>query len=327
MHPVREAYVTGGGFDALAAFDSLAIDLVACRAALKGAILGQDKAVEEALTAIVAGGHLLVSGPPGTAKSRLADAVAQVLGLSLGRVRCSAETTASAVFAAPLSELEARRSQPDYGPAYRQVAVFEDLDRAPTGVVAALAERFDAPEARPRPLPRPWHALATVGSDLRSLETWNESWQDRFLLRIETAAPDRENERVVLLAGETPLQTPPRLDVERLLLAQRLAVELPVGERVVQLILELVRRCRPDEPASPPIVRGAVLRGPGPRAGQALMRLARARALLHGRPAPTEDDVRAFAAPALRHRLLVYPASANERLAPDQVIEAVLADL
>lgn len=331
MHPAREAQgaevASDARFDALAAFELLAADLVACRRELKGAILGQDAAVEQALTAAVAGGHALVSGPPGTAKSRLADAVAVVLGLRQGRVRASAATTPAEAFEAPVSELEARRSRPDWGQAYRELVVFEDLDRAAPALVAALIERMDAPHLSARPLPRPWQVLATVGGDLRPLEAWNESWLDRFLLRIDTAAPDRESERAVLLVGERPPEVRQRLDVERLLLAQRLAVELPVGERVVQLILDLVRRCRPDEPSAPPVVRGAVLRGPGPRAGQALMRLARARALLDGRPSPSEADVRALAAPALRHRLLVYPAAAKDRITPDEVVRAVLATL
>jgi MoxR-like ATPase len=331
MHPAREAQgaevASETRFDALAAFELLSADLVACRRELKGAVLGQDAAVEQALAAAVAGGHALVSGPPGTAKSRLADAVAAVLGLRQGRVRASAATAPAEVFEAPVSELEARRSRPDLGPAYRDLAVFEDLDRAPLALVAALIERMDEPDRGPRPLPRPWQVLATVGGDLRLLDAWNESWLDRFLLRIDTAAPDRESERAVLLIGERPLEIRPRLDLERLRLAQRLAVELPVGERVVQLILDLVRRCRPDEPSAPPMVRGAVLRGPGPRAGQALMRLARARALLDGRPSPSEADVRALAAPALRHRLLVYPAAGRERLTADEVVAAVLGTL
>lgn len=327
MHPAREAHAVEGGFDALSAFERLADDLVACRLALKGAILGQDAAVEQALIAAIAGGPVLVAGPPGTAKSRLADALSQVLGLTQGRVATSAATTPEGVFEAPLSELEARRSRPDYGPAFRQLAVFEDLDRAPAATVAALIERLDAPRGAARPLLRPWLVLATLGADARAFETWNESWPDRFLLRIETAAPDRESERALLLGLDEVAAVPRRLDPERLLLAQRLAVELPVGERVVQLILDLVRRCRPDEASAPALVKGSVLRGPGPRSGQALMRLCRARALLHGRPAPTEEDVRALAAPALRHRVLVYPVAGRDRVTPDDAVRAALDSL
>src|SRR5262249_24319808 len=124
---------------------------------------------------------------------------------------------------------------------------------------------------------------------------------DRFMAQIDLGWPDRSGERRMLLetAHDAALQVEPALTAQELIEAQRVAVELPVGEKVVEPILELVRRARPEDPSAPALVREAVARGPGPRAGQALMRLARAKALVDGRASPSQADVRALALPVL----------------------------
>lgn len=332
MQPAREVVPSARPEDVVAEFERLTAGLAAARRALRGVVFGQDAAVEQALTAVVAGGHVILSGAPGVAKSRLADALGAVLGVSVGRAQLTAATTPDGLFAPPLSDLEARRLRPDGGPAARTLLIAEDLDRASPAMVAAVIEAMDggapiAGGARWTP-PSPWHLVGSAGADLRGLEAWSESWIDRFLIRIDMGFPPRADERLVLIEGGrgAPVLNP-ALDADRLLRAQRLAVELPVGEDVVQTILELVRRCRPEEPAAPAMVRGVVLRGPGPRAGQALMRLVRARALVDGRPSPSRADVEAMAAPALRHRLAPYPAPEKDRVSADRIVAEVLAGL
>ena len=173
-------------------------------------------------------------------------------------------------------------------------------------------------------LAKPFHLFATGGRD--GLAGFDEAEIDRFLLQIDLGAPDRDGERRMLIETAFGVQAPPSavMDAASLLAAQRVAVELPVGERVVEAMLDLVRRARPDDPSAPPIVRSEVARGPGPRAGQALMRLARATALIDGRPSPSAADVRAVAPAVLGPRLQMVDrhGRAGDRAA---VLDALVA--
>ena len=147
-------------------------------------------------------------------------------------------------------------------------------------------------------------------------------------MQIDLGWPDRDGERRMLLetAGEAPLQVAPVLGAQALIEAQRMAVELPVGEKVVETILEIVRRARPDDPSAPSLVKDAVTRGPGPRAGQALMRLARAHALVDGRPSPSQADVVSLALPTLKPRLRLASAGRHGPTA-ETVVEAIVRSL
>ncbi|MBS0295567.1 MAG: MoxR family ATPase [Proteobacteria bacterium] len=327
MEPAREASSEASG-DVVADFQRAAEGLGRVRSALSGAIYGQDAAVELALAAVVAGGWAMIVGAPGSAKTRLAEVLGQALGLDAGRVAFTPDLELDEIVeeAAPRKSWDAsgvRRSRP--GPLFRQLLLADDLDRAAPKVRSALLEAAHDGAVRGfdgvRPLPRPFYLLATSTQD--GVASFDETEADRFLLRIDMAAPDRSGERRLLVetAGRANAERiPAQIDPELLVLAQRLAVELPVGEKVVEAILDLVRRARPDDPSAPAIVKQAVARGPGPRAGQALMRLARARALIDGRPSPSIADVRALAAAVLKPRLVMARGGSAD-------IEAVLTEL
>jgi len=316
MQPAREA---SSSDDIVAAFERASAALGAVRRALRGAVFGQDEAVELVLTGVVAGGHALIAGAPGLAKTRLATAAARAFGLSSGAVQFTPDLEAADLTGrdAPVG-VEARRFRTEPGPIFTNLLVAEDLDRASPRLQTFLFEAMEGGEVSGpdgvRRLPLPFHVLATR-SGAADAVALTDSLLDRFLLQVGVGYPGPDDERRLLLdAGRRQPEIAPVSDLKTLLAAQRLAVELPVGESVVTAILELVRRARPDDPAAPAIVREAVARGPGPRAGQSLMRLARARALLDGRASPSLADVRALALPVLGHRLRLRDGAAAEEV-------------
>jgi MoxR-like ATPase len=179
-----------------------------------------------------------------------------------------------------------------------------------------------------RALPRPFHVLATQNPiEQEGTYPLPEAQLDRFLVRIDVAYPDRETERGILLATTGTDQAEARavFSPEALIAAQSVVRRMPVGDTVVELILDLVRACRPEAAEAPEIVRRTVAWGPGPRAAQALMLTTRARALLDGRLAPSPDDVIALARPVLSHRMALSYGARAEGAVLEQVIDAVVA--
>ncbi|MEL6236495.1 MAG: MoxR family ATPase, partial [Pseudomonadota bacterium] len=177
-----------------------------------------------------------------------------------------------------------------------------------------------------RDLPPPFHVLATQNPvEQEGTYPLPEAQLDRFLLQIDIDYPDRGAEREILLAttGAEEAQAEQVLDAANLMAAQRLVRRLPVGEQVVEAILDLVRAARPGTPDASERVTRSVSWGPGPRAAQALMLAVRARALIDGRLAPSLDDVIALAEPALKHRMALGFAARAE----GQTLEAVIAEL
>jgi len=179
-----------------------------------------------------------------------------------------------------------------------------------------------------RPLPAPFHVLATQNPiEQEGTYPLPEAQLDRFLVKIDVPYPDRATERDILIATTGTLETKARavFTPEELIAAQQIVRQMPVGESVVEMILDLVRSCRPAEPGAPDVVKRAVAWGPGPRAAQALMLTARARALLDGRLAPSVEDIAALARPVLGHRMALSFAARAEGLVLEQVIDEVTA--
>jgi MoxR-like ATPase len=329
MGPAREA-----SNDVVAAFERSSEALGRARSALRGVIFGQDEAIELALAALVAGGHAMVVGGPGSAKTTLVQALGRALGLNVGRVQFTPDLELSDLVGAEDEDRRVnawgeRRRQPS-GPIFRQLLLADDLDRAAprvrTAVLEAMHEGSVPVKGASQPLPRPFHLLAT--RTLTGDAGLNETEIDRFLLQIDMGPPDRSGEKRLLIetAGRDAGSVHAAMDAEALIEAQRVAVELPVGEKVVETILEVVRRARPDDPSAPALVKTAVARGPGPRAGQALMRLARAKALVEGRVTPSAADVKALALPVLKPRLTLHDAL-GRRAEAEAVVAALLQGL
>jgi MoxR-like ATPase len=327
MEPAREASNA-----MIAAFEQAADALARARSALRGVVFGQDRAVELALAAAVAGGWATVAGGPGSGRTRLVQALGRVLGLKTGRILFDPQLELDTLVETPEGPRsvgpDGRRRAAE-APLFSQLVLADDFDRASPRLRTALMEAAHDGSlmvgGQRVALPRPFLLFATGGRD--GLIGLDETEADRFLLQIDMGAPDRDGERRMLIETASR-EIPPSavMDVPALLAAQRVAVELPVGERVVEAMLDIVRRARPDDPSAPTIVKSDVARGPGPRAGQALMRLARAAALADGRAAPSVADVRTLAPAVLAPRLQMAERH-GKRLDPAPVIEALVEGL
>ena len=218
------------------------------------------------------------------------------------------------------------------GPVFCQLLMADEINRASPRTQSALLQAMQEGRVsiagQYHPLPQPFHVLATQ-NPLEQEGTYPlpEAQLDRFLLQIDVDYPDRDAERLMLIATTGLGEQPPRpaMTASELQAAQRLVRQIPVGDSVVDAILALVRSGRPDEAAEGP--RRFVAWGPGPRASQALMLACRARALIDGRYAPSVDDVLALAPPVLRHRMAVSFAGRAEGVAVAQVIEQMTMPL
>ncbi|TLG71570.1 MoxR family ATPase [Methylocystis sp. B8] len=302
------------------------------RAAIGAVIFGQDEVVEQALVTILAGGHGLLVGVPGLAKTKLVETLGRVLGLAEQRVQFTPDLLPADILGSEVLEEAADRSRSFRfikGPIFTQLLMADEINRASprtqSALLQAMQEHHVSVAGKRHDLPRPFHVLATQ-NPLEQEGTYPlpEAQLDRFLMQIDVHYPDRASERRVLLetTGETMAQASQAIDAEELMATQRLVRRLPIGEKVVDAILDLVRAARPDEGDAG--VAPHVAWGPGPRAAQALMLATRARALVTGRLAPSIDDVAKLAAPVLRHRMALNFAARREMTVSD-VIETLVA--
>jgi MoxR-like ATPase len=215
------------------------------------------------------------------------------------------------------------------GPVFCQLLMADEINRASprtqSALLQAMQERHVTIAGQRYDLPRPFHVLATQ-NPLEQEGTYPlpEAQLDRFLLQIDVGYPDREAEQKMLMATTVGDEKLPQrvIDPDVMMTAQALVRRLPVGEKVVQAILGLVRSGRPDDNASE-TVRNFVAWGPSPRASQAFMLAIRARALLEGRFAPSVEDVVALAHPILRHRMALNFSARAEGATLHQVIDGL----
>jgi MoxR-like ATPase len=320
--------------DLVAEVEALGRSLNLVRDRVGEIIFGQREVVEQALITLLCGGHALLIGVPGLAKTRLVETLGTILGLDEKRIQCTPDLMPADILGSEvLEESESGRRSFRFipGPVFCQLLMADEINRASPRTQSALLQAMQEGRVsiagQYHPLPRPFHVLATQ-NPLEQEGTYPlpEAQLDRFLLQIDVDYPDREAERDMLLAttGVAEDRARPAMNVEELIAAQRLVRRIPVGESVVEAILALVRSGRPAAAADNGISR-FVSWGPGPRASQALMLACRARALIDGRYSPSIDDVLALAPPVLRHRMAVSFAGRAEGITVARVIEQISA--
>ena len=299
--------------------------VAAARAAIGQVIFGQDAIVEEALVTLLSGGHALLVGVPGLAKTKLVETLGIVLGLDSRRVQFTpdlmpADILGSEVLEESADHRRAFRFVP--GPVFAQLLMADEINRASprtqSALLQAMQEHHVTVAGARHDLPRPFHVLATQ-NPLEQEGTYPlpEAQLDRFLMQIDVGYPSRDAERRILIetTGDVQAQAKPAMAAEDLMGIQRLVRRLPVGESIVEAILDLVRSARPGE-GDAAITKHSTW-GPGPRAAQALMLTSRARALVDGRLAPSLDDLIALAGPVLKHRMaLTFAARAEGESIP-----------
>ena len=297
-------------------------------------IFGQQDVVDQTVVTVLAGGHALLIGVPGLAKTRLVETLGIVLGLDDRRIQCTPDLMPADILGSEVLEedAEGRRSfRFIQGPVFAQLLMADEINRASprtqSALLQAMQEHTVSVGGHTHRLPLPFHVLATQ-NPLEQEGTYPlpEAQLDRFLLQVSVGYPDLAAERTMLLAttGSEDVQPEQVLSAEELIRAQKLLRRIPVGESVVEAILAIVRSGRPDDSAIDS-VRRHVAWGPGPRASQALMLAIRARAVLDGRLAPSIDDVLALAHPVLRHRMALNFAARAEGVTLDTVIDQLCA--
>jgi MoxR-like ATPase len=286
--------------------------------------------VEQALVTILSGGHALLLGVPGLAKTKLVDTMGTVLGLDARRIQFTPDLMPSDILGTEVLE-ESQTGKRSFrfisGPVFAQLLMADEINRASprtqSALLQAMQEQHVTVAGTRHDLPRPFHVLATQ-NPLEQEGTYPlpEAQLDRFLMEIDVGYPDREAERRILFetTGSEETRPKPAMTAEDLMAAQRLVRRLPVGDSVVEAILALVRSARPGPDGGDAKL---IAWGPSPRASQALMLAVRARALLDARLAPSVDDVVELAEPVLKHRMaLTFTARAE-----GETIEGVIGRL
>ena len=297
----------------------------AAKDAIASVIFGQDRVIENTLVTILSGGHALLIGVPGLAKTKLVETLGITLGLDAKRVQFTPDLMPSDILGAEvLDESNAGKRSFRFisGPIFAQLLMADEINRASprtqSALLQAMQEQHITVAGARHDLPKPFHVLATQ-NPLEQEGTYPlpEAQLDRFLMEIDVDYPDREAERRILFdtTGAESAKAKAAMTTDDLMAAQRLVRRLPVGESVVEAILGLVRSARPGPEGGE--TAKSIAWGPGPRASQALMLAVRARALLDGRYAPSVDDVLELAEPILKHRMaLTFAARADGETIP-----------
>ncbi|MFC5737650.1 AAA family ATPase [Sinirhodobacter huangdaonensis] len=323
--------------DLVSEIERLGARLGAARASVNRRFIGQERVVELVLAAMLSGGHALLVGLPGLGKTMLVDTLATVMGLNPGRIQFTPDLMPADILGSEVLETAPDGSRAFRfleGPVFCQLLMADEINRASPRTQSALLQAMQEREVTVagvhRPLGPPFHVLATQNPiEQEGTYPLPEAQLDRFLVQVDVEYPTRDTEREILLAttGATEAEAIRVFSAAELIAAQALVRRMPVGESVVEAILDLVRACRPGEPEALPVVREALAWGPGPRAAQALMLTVRARALLNGRLAPSVEDVVALARPVLSHRMALGFAARARGETLSQVIARVAAEV
>ncbi|MEL6643122.1 MAG: MoxR family ATPase [Pseudomonadota bacterium] len=308
--------------DLVAEIEALGAKLAEAKSSITRRFIGQERVVDLVLSSILCGGHGLLIGLPGLGKTRLVDTLSTVLGLDGARVQFTPDLMPADILGSEVLETGADGSRAFKfieGPIFCQLLMADEINRASprtqSALLQAMQEKSVTIAGQPHALPAPFHVLATQNPiEQEGTYPLPEAQLDRFLVQIDVPYPDRDTERDILIAttGVSEDEATRVFEPADLIAAQALVRRMPVGEAVMELILDLVRACRPDDAAAPDAVKQNVGWGPGPRAAQSLMLTVRARALLDGRLAPSAEDVASMAAPVLSHRMaLTFAARAR----------------
>ncbi|SIQ21696.1 MoxR-like ATPase [Rhizobium sp. RU35A] len=316
----------------VAAAERALADIASIRAEVSKVIFGQEHVVENTLIAVLSGGHALLVGVPGLAKTKLVSTLGTVLGLDASRIQFTPDLMPSDILGTEVMDQDetGRRSfRFVKGPVFAQLLMADEINRASPRTQSALLQsmqEYHITVAGQRyDLPAPFHVLATQ-NPLEQEGTYPlpEAQLDRFLLQVDVLYPELEAERRILLetTGLSEAKASGVIDAARLQDIQALIRQMPVSDTVVDAILALVRSARPGQGNT--MTDRHVAWGPGPRAGQALMLCARARALYEGRLAPSLDDVHALAEPVLQHRMALTFSARAEGMTVRDVIAGLV---
>ena len=304
------------------------------RAQVGNRIVGQRDAIDEILMALLAGGHALLVGVPGLAKTLMVRSVADAMHLDFRRVQFTPDLVPSDITGTEIMEEDkagGRAFRFVRGPIFTNIVLADEINRAPPRTQAALLEAMQehsvTAAGETMKLPHPFFVLATQNPiEQEGTYPLPEAQLDRFLFDIRVGYPN-ENDEIAILRATTGADVPTVsrvVDAEGVIQLQKLTRDLPAAEPALKYAASLVRSTRPDQGSVLPMVRKFVRWGAGPRAGQALILGAKAAALLDGRFAVSPDDIKRVAHPVLRHRVLLNFAAQAEGVNAERVISDLL---
>lgn len=279
---------------------------------------------------------MLLVGVPGLAKTKLVHSLGIVLGLDANRIQCTPDLMPSDILGSEVLE-EDKKGTKSFrfieGPVFAQLLMADEINRASprtqSALLEAMQEKTVTIAGHDHSLPKPFHVMATQNPiEQEGTYPLPEAQLDRFLMQIPISYPSRDAERDILLQTGGLNEKKPKkvLSAKQLIAAQEAIRDLPIGEKLLDQVLELVRALRP-ETSNHHLVQEHVQWGPGPRAGQALIIAARSYALLNGREAPLLDDVIALASPVLRHRIGLSFQARGAGLSEDKIIADICETL
>lgn len=303
------------------------------RAQVAQRIVGQHEVVDGILSAILGGGHALLIGVPGLAKTLMVQTIAEALNLSFNRVQFTPDLMPSDITGTDIIEEDLTTGKRAFrfvhGPVFANVVLADEINRTPPKTQAALLQAMQEHQVTAAGstyrLPDPFFVLATQNPiEQEGTYPLPEAQLDRFMLELRVGYPSRaEEERIVeQTTGVPPSRLEPVLDAESVLAMQALVRRIPVSRGLIRAAVTLARMTRPTEPEAPAFIREYVEWGAGPRASQYLVLGAKARAAMAGRPMADLEDVRAVAPSVLRHRMVTnFAAEAADRTSEDLVQE------
>jgi MoxR-like ATPase len=301
------------------------------RAQVANRIVGQEEVVDGILTAILAGGHALIIGVPGLAKTLMVQTIAEALNLSFNRIQFTPDLMPSDITGTDIIEEDLTTGKRSFrfvhGPVFAHVVLADEINRTPPKTQAALLQAMQEHQVTAAgttySLPDPFFVLATQNPiEQEGTYPLPEAQLDRFMLELRIGYPSRSEEEAIVeqTTGPSDAQVEPVLDAATLLAMQSLVRRIPVSRGLIKAAVALARLTRPGDPDTPAFVKEFVEWGAGPRASQYLVLGAKARAAMAGRPMADLDDVRSVALPVLRHRVVTnFAAEAADRSSEDVV--------
>jgi MoxR-like ATPase len=316
--------------------DALVAAAARLRAEVQRRIVGQGTVLDEILMSLIAGGHALLVGVPGLAKTLMVRSLAEAVHLEFRRIQFTPDLVPSDITGTEILEEDsasgARSFRFVHGPVFANIVLADEINRAPPRTQAALLEAMQehsvTASGHTMPLPEPFFVLATQNPiEQEGTYPLPEAQLDRFLFDIRVGYPT-EAEEISILRNTTGSESDALetvLGASELMALQRLTRDVVAADSVLHYAASLVRATRPDDPRAPELVRQYVRWGAGPRAGQSLILGAKANALLGGRLVVSPADVKRVATPVLRHRVLPNFAAEAENVGVERIIDDLLA--
>jgi MoxR-like ATPase len=330
--PAHKPAPRGGDDRDVALLDQLASARRALVEQIGRRIVGQHEIVENLVAALLAGGHALLVGVPGLAKTLLVQTVAQALDLTFSRVQFTPDLMPSDITGTEMLEEEHATGRRFFkfarGPVFANVVLADEINRAPPKTQAALLQAMQehavTAAGQTHKLGEPFFVLATQNPiEQEGTYPLPEAQLDRFMLMLKVGYPSRDEEERIVAAttGEHEVNVTPVLGAEQMLQLQHLIRRLPAPPSIVSYAVKLARSTRPDSPDASERTKRYVSWGAGPRASQYLVLGAKARAAMDGRGVCDLEDVSAMALPVLAHRMVLNFQAEAEGVTPEQLIE------